>query len=265
MSDETALIPVEQREIDFYEDQITAVLVEEEDGGRREVYIPIRPLVDYLGLAWTGQYERIQRDPVLSDIIATVRVTRTEGKREVTRGLMALPLGYLNGWLFGINANRVKEETRDRLIRYQRECYQVLADAFLGPQETTVTSATASLIQVRDMGLAIARLAEEQIQHERRLTTVEGRLDQAAIVVGRIDKRLRSVEKRVSPGNPISDEQAAEIKELVKAVAMAHGGNFQAIWGEMHRRFEVSSYKLIPQEKFADVLRFLKEWGGKTE
>lgn len=38
-------------------------------------------------------------------------------------------------------------------------------------------------------------------------------------------------------------------------------GGFQAIWGEMYRRFEVSSYKLISQEKFADVLRFLKEWG----
>jgi hypothetical protein len=37
----------------------------------------------------------------------------------------------VNGWLFGINANRVKEELRDRLIQYQRECYRVLADAFV--------------------------------------------------------------------------------------------------------------------------------------
>lgn len=41
-----------------------------------------------------------------------------------------LPLDYLNGWLFGVNANRVKEGIRDNLIRYQRECYRVLADAF---------------------------------------------------------------------------------------------------------------------------------------
>lgn len=220
--EEKALIPVEQREIEFYEDQILAVLVEEEAGGRR-VYVPVRPICDYLGVSWSGQRERINRDAVLSDVVRFVRVTRTNsagGNPNVT----ALPLEFLNGFLFGINASRVKDEVRPRLIRYQRECYQVLADAFLGPQETAVTSATASLVQVRDMGLAIARLAEEQIQHEQRLTTVEGRLNQAAIVVGCIDKRLRSVEKRVSPGNPISDEQAAEIKELVKAVAMAHGG-----------------------------------------
>ena len=35
--------------------------------------------------------------------------------------------------LFGINANRVKPELRDRLITYQRECYQVLSAAFLDP------------------------------------------------------------------------------------------------------------------------------------
>jgi len=32
-----------------------------------------------------------------------------------------------------INANRVKPELRDRIITYQRECYQVLAAAFLDP------------------------------------------------------------------------------------------------------------------------------------
>ncbi len=63
-NDRQALVPLEQRAVDFYEDQIIAVIVEEE--GERRIYVPMRPIVEYLGLAWPPQYSRIQRDPVLS-------------------------------------------------------------------------------------------------------------------------------------------------------------------------------------------------------
>jgi len=46
-----ALIPTEQRSVDFYGDELVAVLVEE------ELYVPIRPICEYLGLSWPGQRE----------------------------------------------------------------------------------------------------------------------------------------------------------------------------------------------------------------
>ena len=54
-------------------------------------------------------------------------VTVTPGGRQE---MFCLPLDYLSGWLFGMNADRVNPEIRDRLIQYQRECYKVLAEAF---------------------------------------------------------------------------------------------------------------------------------------
>jgi hypothetical protein len=83
----------------------------------------------YLGLSWSGQRERINRDPLLSQMVKGVRVTRTPEKGGLQIAL-CLPLKYLNGWLFGVNANRVKAEVRDSLIRYQAECYEVLFQAF---------------------------------------------------------------------------------------------------------------------------------------
>ena len=256
-----ALEPIEQREILFYEDEVTAVLVRSDEG--EQVLIPIRPLCDLLGLSWPGQRERINRDPVLSKEVRGVRVTRTPDQGGAQE-MLCIPLDFLNGWLFGVSANRVKDEIRARLIRYQRDCYRVLASAF---QQTAVSPTMANLAQIRGLALAIAQMAEEQMEHERRISATETRLQQAAVVVGSIDRRLKEVEGRVSPGNPITNEQAAEIKELVKAVAMDQGGkpeNFQAIWGEMYRRFGVGSYKLIPQSKYADVLAFLNEWRGRS-
>lgn len=255
-----ALEPIEQREVPFYEDDVTAVLVQSDEG--EQVLIPIRPLCDRLGIAWSAQRQRILRDPVLSEEMTPVIVTITGTGQKVET--LCLPLEFLNGWLFGVNASRVKAEVRERLIRYQRDCYRILAAAF---QQTAVSPTLANLAQIRGLALAIAQMAEEQMEHERRISATENRLHQAAVIVGGIDRRLKEVEARVSPGQPITNEQAAEIKELVKAVAMSKGGkseSFQAIWSEMYRRFGVGSYKLIPQSKFADVLAFLEEWRGRS-
>lgn len=250
MSKDKALIPTEQRSVEFYGDELIAVLL---DG---EPYVPIRPLCDYLGLSWSGQRERILRDDVLSESAATVRVTRTEGQREVTRELLALPLRYLNGWLFGVNARRVKDELREKLIQYQRECYEALAQVF----QARAASPGSSLANIRDMALAIAEMAEQQIVLEGRVSVTEARLEQAAIVVGDIRKRLKSVEGRIRPDVYIIDEQAAEISLQVKALAHLIGGHYQTVFSELYRRFGVSSYKLIRIEQYETVLDFLDEW-----
>ena len=162
-SEEKALVPLEQKTIDFYGDEIIAVLIEEEE--REQVYIPVRPICDYLGLSWSGQRERINRDPVLADITRFVRVTRTNSQGG-NPNVLALPLEYLNGFLFGISANRVKEEIRDNLIRYQRECYRILADAFLPPTLNVrpASSDDQALMQLHNMALVIAATTREMLE-----------------------------------------------------------------------------------------------------
>jgi len=165
MSEEKALVPVEQKQVTFYGDELTAVLAE--DG---TVYVPIRPICDSLGLDWDGQRQRIHRDPVLSEVSMSAVITTADiesgSRRPRSSTMLCLPLDYLNGWLFGVNANRVNPAIRDRLLSYQRESYRVLADAFLSP--TTAVSPASTLYQVREMGRAIMQMADEQIEFERR-------------------------------------------------------------------------------------------------
>jgi hypothetical protein len=98
MSKEKALIPVEQRSVDFYGDEITAVLIEEDE--QRKVFVPVRPICDYLGLDWSAQYRQVNRDPVLSEVITPcVVVTATQGQPDQRREMQCLPLDYLNGWV----------------------------------------------------------------------------------------------------------------------------------------------------------------------
>ena len=106
---EKALQPLEQKTVVFYDDEITAVLVAEDE--RQEVYVPVRPICDFLGIDWSSQRRRINRDPVLSEVTMSVVITATDiapkSRRPQTSSMLCLPLDFLNGWLFGVSAQRV--------------------------------------------------------------------------------------------------------------------------------------------------------------
>ncbi|MEM7335619.1 MAG: phage antirepressor N-terminal domain-containing protein [Chloroflexota bacterium] len=129
-----ALPTIEQKDIQFLDRQVTAVMVQDENG-RENVYIPLRPLVEGMGLNWSSQYKRIKKNPVLNDVCISVSLSETEiGRGKGARKVLAIPISKLNGFLFGINANRVRSEIRPLIVAYQEKCYQVLFSAFNGTE-----------------------------------------------------------------------------------------------------------------------------------
>lgn len=87
--------------------------------------VAMRPVCEGIGLAWGSQRNRIMRDEVLGSTVFMMNTVAEDNKQ---RELLCLPLEYLNGWLFGIDVSRCREEIRPALIQYKRECYQVLAN-----------------------------------------------------------------------------------------------------------------------------------------
>lgn len=264
MSPENALIPVEQKSVDFYGDEIMTVMIELND--KRQIYVPVRPICDYLGLSWSGQLERINRDPVLSDAARFVRVTRTNSQGG-NPNVLALPMDYLNGWLFGINANRVKPEIRENLIRYQRECYRILADAFLH-SEIIVHPEDASsevLMQLHNMALVIAATTKEMLEVRHLSQNNSARLDAAREYLQGMNRRLKLVEQRTQAGS-LTEEQAREIQVRVNLIAQqmlefdptqkAH----RAVYETLRQETGVTSYKSIPMKGYTTAIEFLDNW-----
>ena len=94
-------------------------------------FVALRPLCDAMELDWANQMRVVKRDPVLASIVVDLTTVGADGKR---REMLCLPLDYLNGWLFRLDAGRYKpsDPRRERIIAYQRECYQALRDHFQG-------------------------------------------------------------------------------------------------------------------------------------
>jgi hypothetical protein len=223
MSEEKALIPIEQRAVDFYGDEIVAVMVEMND--QQQVQVPIRPICDYLGLSWAGQRQRIHRDEILAEVSSEC-VIHSQGQR---RAMLCLPLDYLNGWLFGVNASRVKPEIKASLLRYQRECYRILADAFLPPALNVrpASSDDQALIQLHNMALVIAATTREMLELRQLSLDNKTRLDAAREYLRGMNKRLNAVEERTQlveerlQTGALTEAQAREVQQRVNLIAQA--------------------------------------------
>jgi DNA-binding MarR family transcriptional regulator len=88
------------------------------------LYVAMKPVCESIGLNWRGQYNRIKRHPVLSQGVVMMTTPSGGGNQET----LMLSIKNIHGWLFSIDANRVKPEIKDKLIAYQKECFDVLYD-----------------------------------------------------------------------------------------------------------------------------------------
>ena len=252
------LVVVEQKEVEFYGDNVIAVRLS--DG---TVYVPVRPLVELLGIAWSAQRNRINRDPVLSDAIMSVIVTitdiKTGSRRPKSSEMLCLPLEYISGFLFGVNATRVKPELKTKVIQYQKECYKVLSEAFWERRLTVsdvpydeLLAENSPAAQAVQLAQAVLKMAKQQLVHEAKLLEHEGRIEQ--------------LESQVStPNRLISSSQASQISQAVKAIAMelarrSRKNEYGGVYGELYRQFEITSYKELPASRYSEAIDFLTEW-----
>jgi hypothetical protein len=294
-SDESTAVaiidPVEQRTIVLAQaggEELLAARIE-----TSEIYLPLRPLCTSLGINWSTQLRKIKLDEVLFESTRQLRIQTPGGPQVQTcMDVEAIPM-----WLAGIEPSRVRADLRDRLMSYKRWVRKVVYEAFaretgiaapLGATQavTPLTQDMAALAHIAQMADAIATMARQQMAFEAHVDTrfsalevgiieqraeVMSRLDQAAVVVGGLLRRMNTVEGLVTSGQTISDTQAAEISALVKAIAgelterdrsagQKGRNHYQAIFAELYRRFRVPSYHNVPLARFKEVIQWLRDY-----
>lgn len=92
-----------------------------------QIYVAVKPICEALGIDSDAQNRRIKRDEILSQLRSQVTAV---GGDEKARKMVCLPLQYIFGWLFTIEVDQVKEEAKETILEYKKECYDVLYDHF---------------------------------------------------------------------------------------------------------------------------------------
>lgn len=91
-------------------------------------FVAMKQICENIGLQWEAQLKRIKRNHVLNSSMSIMDMVAQDGR---IREVICLPFSMLNGWLMGVDANKVRLEIKDTLIKYQLECYDVLYNHFM--------------------------------------------------------------------------------------------------------------------------------------
>lgn len=103
------------------------ILTVEQDG---EVFAPVKPICNAMGISYTGQLEKLKNDPTFSEsVVRLSRITGADGKEYE---MICLPLLLVFLWLGSINPKNVSDEARPNVMRYRLECAHVLYEHFTG-------------------------------------------------------------------------------------------------------------------------------------
>ena len=123
-----------------------------------EAMIAVKPIAEAIGVQPARQSQKIQADPRYR--WAHMCVPSAGGPQE----MLCLPVKQVNGWLYGINANKVKPEIREKLLQFQEDCHMALHDAITGRASRATVEVLHKMIEelrgvVQQQGETINALA----------------------------------------------------------------------------------------------------------
>ncbi|MFU2098269.1 phage antirepressor N-terminal domain-containing protein [Mannheimia haemolytica] len=86
------------------------------------IYTAVKPIVEAMGLDWGGQQQKLSKSGDKFNC-RDISMVAKDGK---IRQMLCMPIKKLNGWLFSINPEKVRSDLKEKVIRYQEECFEAL-------------------------------------------------------------------------------------------------------------------------------------------
>lgn len=232
--------------------------------------VALRPVVEALGLDWSGQRHRLERDPVVG---STVVVTTTVAEDGKSREMKALPVDVLPLFLAKISVNRVKPELRDKLIRYQVECGKALYDywfkgvAIRGDLDGVIQSISPEARQVLG-GIMKAVVHRELIEIVPSLVAQEVASGRYGIVVGHmsVGQILETLAKTTGQRGLVTKASASlrqfcanrgippQTQRAGKAWCYVYPETAARDWFELHGRQLVAEHMRLKADRQKDLL-----------
>jgi antirepressor protein/ORF6C domain-containing protein len=239
-------------------------------------YIRLDHMCEHLGLDSNSQRRRLQEHPAIGDRCIPIVIDTPYRDSIRKQEVWFLDIHVLHLWLGMIQVLKVREELRERLIRYQRDLAQSLwllyrSETF--PKEI-LDEINASMSPADRQ---VAEIFEAAQQLRRKVDILNGHLDEElsrlGLVIGDLDNRLGAVETKIIGEETIHSQQAKQIQDMVSFVADAlHLANkskyskstaHAAVHNEFKQQFQIHVYSALPASRFDDARTFLASWWQK--
>jgi hypothetical protein len=255
------LTPTEQDSVPFYGRELLAVRLAD---GR--IAAVLRWMCEALGVGIQQQMRHIRGRVALSDGLVTVRVQTPGGPQ----AMPALTLDVLPSWLMTIDERRVKPEVQADIVRYQRECAQVLGEHFARKQarelpapSTLVPSEPitrpvepgegAPLADWREYYRAMIAFLDWQEDIETWRGNVETRLEE----MEELTRLVPEILDRLGPAT-LTPAHQATVRASVKRLADLTGASYGSIYADLGASFHVAKYADIIESEWPRVAEWFR-------
>ena len=139
------------------------------------VFVPVKPICEAIGVAFRKQHEKLQEHLILSPVVTLRVTTGADGKNYE---MVCLPQEFIYGWIFTINPRNVSEEARGNVIRYQKQCYKVLYDYFHGKsrrQQEMINMERTLLNEKKELDETLSSLMKSVSEVKAKIKSIDGK------------------------------------------------------------------------------------------
>lgn len=176
---------------------------------------------------------------------------------------IAFDIDYLPTWLLSIKPNKVKEELKPMLIKYQKEAVKVLRDAFI---KKDIPKQEEKQLSLSEMLLIQAQL---NVDLEKKLSQVNS---QVSVLDQKVNQILEQKEEGLkkldcieySETLPLFKTERTKVRQLVNAYAGAFNCSPKEVWNKLYTEFYYRykrNIKLLAENRNMKPLDFVESSG----
>ena len=234
----------------------------------RQWYIPVNDVCAALDIDSRSQRRRIQDDEAISHRLMNIPMETPYQDSTRIQDVSCLNLRALPYWLGTIDARRVKEEYRKKVILFKREFAEAAWAVFRSDMVPSdmLAEMDANLPQQEREYL---EAMDQMRQVRKKLDLLSGRLDDELSKVGAelqdISGRLGTLEESLIGKQIVNPAQARLLQEMIASVAeVKHTKTkkpksqcFAEVHEEFKSAFQVHIYSILPEEQLQAAITFL--------
>jgi len=249
---------------EFYGEVFKAYLAD-----NRHWYIPLQDVCQSLGVDTNGQRQRILRDEAIQDRLVNLPLETPYQDTTRIREVACLNLRGLPYWLGTIDAKRIKEQHRKKVILFKREFAEAAWFVFRSdmiPPEVLAEMDSYATPQEQEY----AAIMDEARQLRKRLDLLSGKVDKELERVDAgvqdLDGRLGALETKLVGRTLINSAQAKLLSDMIGMVALSmHEKNkkkskslcFAEVHNDFKDTFDVHIYSVLPEERIEEAINYL--------
>lgn len=249
---------------EFYGETYVAYLADD-----RQFYIRLEDVCKGLEIDPASQRRRIQNDEAIADKLVNMPFETPYQDTTRIRDVAFLNLRALPYWLGTIDAKRVKEEIRPRVILFKRDFAETAWFVYRGeilPPEIIAEVDSYATPYEREL----AELMADFRGLKSKLDALSGRVDEELSRVGLtledLGGRFAAVEARVIAEAAVNSQQARLLQKCIQEVGevMFQSGKVKprsrahaSAQAEFKDRFGVHIYTALPEQRLGEALDFL--------